>query len=63
MKHVLGIMACSLALAIAIPNSTAGGGATGGATEFTQLLNNAQLLDVNMTTVSSLAEQIESKIT
>lgn len=63
MKHILAIMASSLALAVAIPNSAAGGAATGGATELTQLLNNAQLLDVNMTTVSSLAEQIESKIT
>ncbi|WP_054286931.1 hypothetical protein [Gulbenkiania mobilis] len=64
MKYVLAIMASSLALAVAIPISTAGGGgATGGSTEVTQLLNNAQLLDVNMSTVSSLAEQIESKIT
>lgn len=63
MKHILTVMAVSLSVAAFTPATVAGGGgATGGATEITQLLNNVELMGVNMTTLESLGEQIQSRI-
>lgn len=61
MKHILTIMAVSLTIAAVVPNTTAG--AIIGATEITQILNNVELMGINMSTLASLEQQIESKIT
>jgi P-type conjugative transfer protein TrbJ len=57
----LGIMACSLPIA-----ALAGGAASGGSTEVTQLLNNGQLLDIaakNAVQITNQMTQITNQVT
>ena len=58
MKKTGKIIALCLLYCFAVNAAYAGGGATGGATEVTQLLNNAELVKQ----VSQLAEQIQNQI-
>jgi len=46
MKKIIGTAMLAAALSVSLPVYSGGGGLTGGATEITQLLNNAELLDI-----------------
>lgn len=68
-RWLVGVMFCALAIGT---SQAYAGAATGNATEFTQLANNAQLIDLmkssgiqvdnQLTQISQLAEQIENQL-
>lgn len=61
-KHhpfIVGIMIGSLSFALIPPTVNAGGAAGGGATEVTQIANNAQLIGIYAEKVKSYAKQLE----
>ncbi|MDR1020600.1 MAG: P-type conjugative transfer protein TrbJ [Synergistaceae bacterium] len=59
MRKLKKVIALSLLFCLAANAAYAGGGLTGGATEITQLANNAELIEQ----VAQLAEQIQNQIT
>lgn len=58
MKKMIGAAMLAAALSVSLPVYSGGGGLTGGATEITQLLNNAELLDIAIKEAENLAYQI-----
>src|SRR5690554_447066 len=58
MKKIIGTAMLAAALSASLPVYSGGGGLTGGATEITQLLNNAELLDIAIKEAENLAYQI-----
>ena len=71
--HAIGrIVAAALTLSLSCTEGHAGGGLTGGATEWTQILNNGELVHLvgqssqqinnQITQISQLAEQIQNQL-
>ena len=71
--HAIGrIFAAALTLSLSCTEGPAGGGLTGGATEWTQILNNGELVHLvgqssqqinnQITQISQLAEQIQNQL-
>ncbi len=58
MKKRIGTAILAAAISVSLPVYSGGGGLTGGATEITQLLNNAELLDIAISEAQNLAYQI-----
>ena len=58
MKKIIGTAILTATLSASLPVYSGGGGLTGGATEITQLLNNAELLDIAIKEAENLAYQI-----
>lgn len=71
-KAVRGILAVALVMSMSAGEGWAGGGLTGGATEWTQILNNGELVHLvgqssqqinnQITQISQLAEQIQNQL-
>ena len=55
MKKIIGTAILTATLSASLPVYSGGGGLTGGATEITQLLNNAELLDIAIKEAENLA--------